>query len=46
MALVPPEIKDPSPYLYNNALYTLAGLSGLAFVVATRIKPVDPKHYE
>lgn len=47
MALVPPEVKDPSPYLYNSALYTVAGLVGISALAHNFLmKPVDPKYFE
>ncbi|KRX06406.1 Major facilitator superfamily domain, general substrate transporter [Pseudocohnilembus persalinus] len=46
MQIVPPGIKDPTPYLYNSALLTCAGLMGVAAIAHSQLKPVDPKFYE
>lgn len=40
------EIKDPSPYLYDSAMYSFAGFMGVAAIAHTLLKPVDPKYFE
>jgi len=44
MTIMPPGTVDPSPFLYNNTMYTMAGLVGscLHFMV----RPVDKKYFE
>ena len=44
--ILPPETLDPTPYLYNDALYTMSGLAALAAVANVTLKKVDPKYYE
>lgn len=46
MTMVPPDVKDPTPFLYNNALYTLAGFIGVAAIAHSLLKPVDQKFFE
>jgi len=35
-----------SPFLYNNTMYTMAGLVGIASVLHFMVKPVDKKFFE
>ena len=35
---------DPSPFVYNSTLYTLAGLVGLAGALHLMVRPVDAKY--
>lgn len=46
MAVSLPGTVDPSPFLYNTTMYTMAGLAALAAAAHTAIRPVDSKHYE
>ncbi|KAL7499289.1 hypothetical protein ACHAWT_006910 [Skeletonema menzelii] len=43
MELAPPDVVDPTPYLYNTTLYAAAGLMGVAFVSNLAIRPLDLK---
>ena len=38
-------VADPSPFLYNDALYAAAGLISLAAVSNLMMRPVDPKFH-
>jgi len=46
MELVPLGTMDPSPFLYNTTMYTVAGLCCIAAAGHYTIKPVDPKYFE
>jgi len=46
MTIMPPGTIDPSPFLYNNTMYTMAGLVGVASVLHFMVKPVDKKFFE
>jgi len=46
MTIMPQGTIDPSPFLYNNTMYTMAGLVGVASVLHFMVKPVDKKFYE
>jgi len=46
MTIMPPGTVDPSPFLYNNTMYTMAGLVGVASVAHFMVKPVDKKFFE
>jgi len=46
MTIMPPGTIDPSPFLYNNTMYTMAGLVGVASVMHFMVKPVDKKFFE
>ena len=46
MTIMPPGTVDPSPFLYNNTMFTMAGLVSVASVVHFMVKPVDKKFYE
>merc|ERR1712098_685324 len=46
MTIMPPGTVDPSPFLYNNTMYTMAGLVGIASVLHFLVKPVDKKYFE
>ncbi len=45
MDIVPPGTLDPTPTLYNTALYSMSGLLAVAFVCNSLIRPVDPKFH-
>jgi hypothetical protein len=36
---------DPSPFLYDTALYASAGLAGVAALCNLMMKPVNPKFH-
>ena len=36
----------PSPFLYNNTMYTMAGLVTMASALHFMVKPVDQKYFE
>lgn len=46
MSIMPSGTIDPSPFLYNNTLYTMAGLVTCASVLHLMVKPVDRKYFE
>jgi len=46
VSVLPPELADPSPYLYNSSLYTMAGLAGVAALLHFAVRPVDRKYFE
>ena len=35
-----------SPFLYNNTMYTMAGLVTMASALHFMVKPVDQKYFE
>ena len=37
---------DPSPFLYNNTMYTMAGLVSVASALHFMVGPVDKKYFE
>jgi hypothetical protein len=37
---------DPSPFLYNNTMYTMAGLVSTAAVLHFLVRPVNQKYFE
>ena len=46
MTIMPPGTLDPSPFIYNNTMYTMAWLVGVASVLHFMVKPVDKKYFE
>ncbi len=46
MAVSLPGTVDPSPFLYNTTMYTMASLAALAALSHSLIKPVHPKYHE
>ena len=46
MTIMPPGTVDPSPFLYNNTMYTMAGLAGVGAMLHFLVKPVDKKYFE
>ena len=46
MTIMPQGTVDPSPFIYNNTMYTMAGLVGVASALHFMVKPVDKKHFE
>ena len=37
---------DPSPYIYNSTLYTMAGLVSAASVLHFMVKPINQKYFK
>ena len=46
MTIMPPGTVDPSPFLYNNTMYTCAGLVSVASALHFMVKPVNTKYFE
>ena len=46
MTIMPPGTLDPSPFIYNNTMYTMAGLVGIGAALHFMVKPVDKKYFE
>merc|ERR1719308_439973 len=46
MTIMPQGTVDPSPFLYNNTMYTMAGLVGVASMLHFMVRPVDQKYFE
>merc|ERR1719477_14803 len=46
MKIMPPGTVDPSPFLYNNTMYTMSALVGVAAVLHFMVRPVDKKYFE
>jgi len=46
VSLLPPELSDPTPFLYNSSMYTMAGLAGVAALLHFAVRPVDRKYFE
>jgi len=46
MTIMPPGTIDPTPFLYNNTMYTMAGLVGLGAMMHFMVRPVNPKFFE
>ncbi|CAM9602020.1 unnamed protein product, partial [Hapterophycus canaliculatus] len=46
MEIAPAGTVDPSPYIYDTTLYTMAGLMGVAALAHSTVKPMDPKYFE
>ncbi|CAM9370394.1 unnamed protein product [Chrysoparadoxa australica] len=46
MDIAPAGVVDPSPYVYDSTMYTMAGLMGVASVAHGMVKPIDPRHFE
>lgn len=45
MLHVPAGTPDPTPYLYNTALYAAAGLLCVSAAANALMRPVDKKHF-
>jgi hypothetical protein len=43
---MPEGVIDPTPFLYDTALYSLSGLMCVAAIAHRFVKPVDKKYYE
>lgn len=46
MTIMPSGTVDPSPFLYNNTMYTMSALVGVAAMLHFLVKPVDKKYFE
>jgi len=46
MTIMPQGTVDPSPFLYNNTMYTMSALVGVAAALHFMVKPVDKKYFE
>lgn len=46
MTIMPPGTMDPSPFLYNNTMYTMSAMVGLGAVLHFMVRPVDKKYFE
>jgi len=46
MTIMPQGTVDPSPFIYNNTMYTMAALVGVGAALHFMVKPVDKKFFE
>merc|ERR1712173_433164 len=46
MTIMPAGTVDPSPFLYNDTMYTCAALVSLASLLHFMVKPVNNKYFE
>ncbi len=46
MTIMPPGTLDPSPFIYNNTMYTMAGLVSVGAALHFMVRPVDKKYFE
>ena len=46
MTIMPQGTIDPSPFIYNNTMYTMAGLVGIGAMLHFMVRPVDRKYFE
>lgn len=46
MTIMPSGTIDPSPFLYNDTMYAMAGLVGVASLLHVMVKPVNKKYFE
>jgi len=46
MTIMPPGTLDPSPFIYNNTMFTMAGLVSVGAALHLLVKPVDSKYFE
>lgn len=46
MEIAPPGIMDPSPFVYNSTMYTMAALMSVAAVSHAMVRPVNAKYFE
>jgi len=46
MTIMPQGTVDPTPFLYNNTMYTMAGLVSLAAALHFMVRPVNAKYFE
>jgi len=45
LELAPRQLADPTPYLYNTAIYSMAGLMLVGAISHSLIRPVAAKHF-
>eukprot|EP00052_Salpingoeca_macrocollata_P026886 m.252260 g.252260 ORF g.252260 m.252260 type:complete len:678 (-) comp22659_c0_seq1:189-2222(-) len=45
LAAIMPGTVDPTPFLYNSTMYTMAGLMGVAGLSIAAIRDIDRKHF-
>merc|ERR1712228_892962 len=46
MTIMPEGTVDPSPFLYNSTMYTMAGLVGVGAMLHFLVRPVNQKYFE
>merc|ERR1712156_1190019 len=46
MTIMPPGTLDPSPFIYNNTMYTMAALVSAGAGLHLLVRPVDSKYFE
>lgn len=46
MTIMPPGTVDPSPFIYNGTMYTMAGLVGVGAALHFMVRPVNQKYFE
>ena len=46
VTILPPDMTDPSPFLYDSTMYTMAGLAACSALLHYYVKPVDRKYFE
>jgi len=46
LEILPPEIPDPTPFMYDKTMFVMATLQGLAFCLNLSLKPMSPKYHE
>ena len=46
MTIMPPGTLDPSPFIYNNTMYVMAGLVSCGAAMHLMVRPVNPKYFE
>jgi len=46
MTIMPEGTVDPSPFLYNNTMYTMAGLVSVGAMLHFMVRPVNQKFFE
>jgi MFS family permease len=46
MQLVPVGTPNPTPFLYDTTMYTMAGFMAVAAICHSVVKPIDPKYFE
>merc|ERR1719427_981931 len=46
MTIIPEGTVDPTPFLYNNTMYTMAGLVSVGAMLHFMVKPVNQKYFE
>ena len=46
MTIMPQGTVDPTPFLYNNTMYTMAGLVSVGAMLHFLVRPVNKKYFE